>query len=138
MVINTVVLRTDLSGNPTFRELLRRVREVTLEASAHQDLPFEEVVKALQPKRNLSYNPLFQVMFSIHDAPMPQLELPGQTIELLEALGNGSAKFDLNIVVIPRPEQAAGWNPKTGSEGITMLWEYNSDLFDNSTIAQMA
>lgn len=136
MIINTIVLRTDLSGNPTFRELLKRVREVILDASMYQDLPLDQVVAALQPERSLTKNPLFQVMFSIHDAPLPYLELPNMSLHLLEAPSNGSAKFDLNIVVIPRAEQQ-GWHPGLGTEGITLVWEYNIDLFEASTITQM-
>ena len=137
MIINNVVLRTDLSGNPTFRELLGRVREMTLEAYTHQDLPFDKVVEALQPERDLSHNPLFQVMFSFHDAPLPNLELPGLTVNLLEGLSNGSAKFDLNIIVIPRAEQHDRARPGAGTDGITVIWEYNTDLFDETTIARM-
>ena len=76
MIINNLVLRTELSGNPTVRELLGRVRETTLEAYAHQDVPFDKVVEALQPERNLSHNPL-TVTFGFHDAPMPDIELGG-------------------------------------------------------------
>ena len=97
MVLNNVVLRTDVSGNPTFRQLLARVREVTLQSYAHQHLPFEKIVDALQPERSLSYNPLYQVMFSFHDSTMPSLtfsELTG----IIEYPHNGSAKFDLNVV----------------------------------------
>ena len=137
MVINTLVLRTDLSGDPPFREFLSRVREVTLEAYTHQDLPFDKVVEALQPERNLSHNPLFQVMFAFHDSPLPDLELPGLAIELTEGLSNGSAKFDLNITVIPRSEQRVGRSSGAGANGITMIWEYSTDLFDAATIKRM-
>jgi amino acid adenylation domain-containing protein len=137
MIINTVALRSDLSGNPTFRELLGRVREVTLEAYAHQDVPFDMVVDAVQPNRDLSYNPLFQVMLGFHDAPLPTLELPGLQIELMEGLSNGSAKFDMNITAIPHAEQHIGGRSGNGVEGITLIWEYNTDLFDALTIECM-
>jgi non-ribosomal peptide synthetase component F/acyl carrier protein len=127
MLVNNVVLRLDLSGDPSFRAVLGRVREVAVEAYAHEDTPFDQVVRALQPARDPSRNPLFQVMFSFHDAPFPDVELPGLTLELTEVVSNRSAKFDLNIIVIPRP--AGG--------GISMVWEYNSDLFDAATVARM-
>ncbi len=133
-LVNNLVLRTDLAGNPTFRELLDRVRQVNLAAYAHQDLPFDRVVEAIDPIRNLSYNPLFQVMFSFHDSAMPALSLPGLEIDLHEPIGNKSAKFDLDLLVIPRSEQRVQHGNHTGSQGITLVLEYNSDLFDAATI----
>ncbi|MEH2164063.1 MAG: amino acid adenylation domain-containing protein [Nostoc sp.] len=137
MIVNNLVLRTNLSGNPTFRELLDRVRQVTLEAYANEDLPFDKVVDVLKPIRNLSYNPLFQVMFSFHDSAMPDLSLPGLDISLHEPLSNKSAKFDLDFLVIPRFEQSVQNGSRTGAKGITLVLEYNSDLFDAATIQQM-
>ncbi|MEH2130688.1 MAG: amino acid adenylation domain-containing protein [Nostoc sp.] len=137
MIVNNLVLRTDLSGNPTFRELLGRVRQVTLEAYTNEDLPFDQVVEVLKPIRNLSYNPLFQVMFSFHDSPMPDLSLPGLDISLREPISNKSAKFDLDFLVIPRSEQTVQNGCKTGAKGITLVLEYNSDLFDAATIQGM-
>uniref|UniRef100_A0A2P1CZA1 AptA2 n=1 Tax=Nostoc sp. HIID-D1B TaxID=2027338 RepID=A0A2P1CZA1_9NOSO len=137
MIVNNLVLRTDLSGNPTFKELLGRVRQVTLEAYTNEDLPFDKVVEVLKPIRNLSHNPLFQVMFSFHDSPMPDLNLPGLDISLHEPISNKSAKFDLDLLVIPRSEQRVQNGSKTGAKGITLVLEYNSDLFDAATIQQM-
>ncbi|MEH1922365.1 amino acid adenylation domain-containing protein [Nostoc sp.] len=137
MIVNNLVLRTDLSGNPTFRELLGRVRQVTLEAYANEDLPFDQVVEVLKPIRNLSHNPLFQVMFSFHDSPMPDLSLPSLDISLHEPISNKSAKFDLDLLVIPRSEQRVQNGSKTGAKGITLVLEYNSDLFDAGTIQQI-
>ncbi|HZO76365.1 MAG TPA: amino acid adenylation domain-containing protein [Ktedonobacteraceae bacterium] len=137
MIINTLALRTDLSGNPTFQELLGRVREVTLEAYAHQDLPFGKVVEALQPERSLSYSPLYQTLFSFHDSPLPDLNLPELKVKITEGLSNNSAKFDINIVVIPRAEQLVGMQTATEDKAITLIWEYNTDLFVPATIQRM-
>ncbi|MDF5723732.1 MAG: amino acid adenylation domain-containing protein [Rhizonema sp. PD37] len=131
MIVNNLVLRTNLSGNPTFRELLGRVRSCTMEAFANEDLPFDKVVEVLKPVRNLSYNPLFQVMFSYHDTPLPNLSLPDLDISPNVALSNKSTKFDLDVVVIPNSQQYAR------DSGITVIWEYNTDLFDAATIQQM-
>jgi amino acid adenylation domain-containing protein len=137
MIVNMVVLRANLPGNPTARQLLQHVRDVALDAYAHQDLPFEQVVEVVAPPRTLRHNPIFQVAFSFHDSPLPELNVPGLTVEVNEALSNGSAKFDLNIVVIPRAEQRIGHLDRSGSDGITLVWEYNTDLFKPSTIERM-
>ncbi len=123
--INLLVLRTDLAGNPSFRELLKRVRQVALGAYTHQDLPFDRLVKALQPERNLSNTPsLFQVLFVLQNAPMPPLELPGLTLSLLE-IKNEIAKFDLALFLTET------------DQGIVGNWQYNADLFETSIITRM-
>ncbi|WP_375509763.1 condensation domain-containing protein [uncultured Nostoc sp.] len=123
--VNLLVLRTDLSGNPTFRELLKRVRQVALGAYAHQDLPFDQLVKALQPERNLSNSsPLFQVLFVLQNTPLPALELPGLTLSFLEA-ENKIARFDLALF-LTKTEQ-----------GILGRWQYNADIFDAIAITSL-
>jgi len=124
LFINTLILRTDLSGNPSFQELLKRVQEVTLNAYSHQDLPFEKLVEELQPERNLSQSPLFQVMFILQNSPMPSLELPGLIVSPL-AIDNGTAVFDLTLIVV----EAAGC--------LNVVFEYNADCFDADTITRM-
>ncbi|MEJ6479893.1 amino acid adenylation domain-containing protein [Nostoc punctiforme UO1] len=123
--INTLVLRTDLSGNPSFSELLSRVRQIALGAYSHQELPFEMLVEALQPERDLSHPPLFQVMFVLQNTPMSGVELAGLTISSLPPQST-IAKFDLTLSM---------HNSATGLVGI---WEYNTDLFDASTIERMS
>ncbi|OYE01267.1 condensation domain-containing protein, partial [Nostoc sp. 'Peltigera membranacea cyanobiont' 232] len=123
--VNTLVLRTNLAGNPSFEELLKRVREVALGAYAHQDLPFELLVEQLQPQRDLSYTPLFQVMFVLQNAPMSALELPGLTLTPLES-NSDSAKFDLTLQMTET------------EEGLVGSLEYNTDLFEEKTIHRMA
>jgi amino acid adenylation domain-containing protein len=121
--VNTLVLRTDLSGNPSFTELLGRVRKVALEAFEHQDLPFEKLVEGLQLERTLSYSPLFQVMFVMQGAPTAALELPGLSLHSLE-VDSGTAKYDLTLSVA-----------ETKPLGGTL--EYNTDLFDDATMARL-
>ena len=120
---NTLVLRSDLSGNPSFTELLRRVREVVLEAQAHGELPFESLVKELHPTRTLGQNPLFQVMLSL-DAPQPVL--PGGWRLAQGEVETRTAKFDLTLYIGERPE------------GLSSRFEYSTDLFEEATIARLA
>ncbi|HEU5228614.1 MAG TPA: amino acid adenylation domain-containing protein, partial [Ktedonobacteraceae bacterium] len=121
--INTLVLRTGLSGNPTVQELLRRVREVTLAADAHQHLPFDMLVRELQLERTPGQSPLFQVFLTL-DPPLPELA-PGYDSRQLD-LATGASKFDLSLELADC------------STGIIGHLEYNSDLFDASTIVRMA
>ncbi|HIP96962.1 MAG TPA: non-ribosomal peptide synthetase, partial [Anaerolineae bacterium] len=100
--VNTLVMRTNLSGEPSFREVLKRVREVALGAYTHQDLPFEMLVEALQPERDLSHAPLFQAAFALQNTPMETLELPGLTLSPLD-VDSGTAKFDLTLVMAEGP-----------------------------------
>ncbi|MCP4549380.1 MAG: amino acid adenylation domain-containing protein [bacterium] len=124
LFVNMLVLQTDLSGNPTFWELLGQVREVALGAYAHQDLPFEVLVDALQPERDLSRSPLFQVMFVLQNAPVEALELPNLTVSRLEA-DSKTAKFDLTLTMAET------------AQGLRGALEYNTDLFDAGTIDRL-
>ncbi len=133
MVINTLALRTRVSGELSFRECLQRVKETCLEAYEHEDTPFDRIVEAVQPERSLSFTPIFQVMFSFMDTPTENLELPGLEL-ILEESHNRSSKFDLNIVVVPPAEQSI----EEGGGEILIEWEYNSDLFDEDTIDDMS
>jgi amino acid adenylation domain-containing protein len=137
MLINNLVLRTDFSGDPTFQQLLQRVRDLTLDAFANQDIPFDKVVEVLRPKRDPSYNPLFQVMLSFHDATAPEMTLPGLDVNLKVAISNGSSKFDMNLTVVPHLKKLRG-SSLMGDPGVTVIWEYNTDLFDEATIQRMA
>src|SRR3990172_7800992 len=123
--VNTLVLRTDLSSSPTFAELVGRVRETALGAYAHQDLPFERLVEELQPPRDLSHTPLFQVMFALQNAPLAKLELPGLALTPLPT-DSATAKFDLTLQMTE------------GGEGLACEIEYNIDLFARSTIDRLA
>jgi amino acid adenylation domain-containing protein len=122
--VNTLVLRTSLSGNPRFRELLGRVRDVTLQGYTHQDLPFEKLVEELQPDRDMSRNPLFQIMFVLQNAPMPTLKAPELTMNVIE-IDRGTSQFDLTLSL------------ENTEQGIKGLFEYNTDLLDAESIARM-
>ncbi|RKI73405.1 amino acid adenylation domain-containing protein, partial [Corallococcus sp. AB049A] len=122
---NTVVLRTRVRDTLRFRELLEAVRTTTLGAYEHQDLPFEKLVEVLQPERDLSRTPLFQVTFALQNAPMPELSLPGLTLRLLEAHADVTL-FDLQFALMRTPG---------GFDGALV---FNEDLFEPSTVAGMA
>ncbi|MES1023040.1 amino acid adenylation domain-containing protein [Gloeocapsa sp. BRSZ] len=137
-LVNSLVLRTDLAGDPTFRVLLERVRDVTLAAYAHQDLPFEKLVEELQPVRSLSQNPLFQVVFALQNAPMEQLELPGLTLSSVD-FEIETTRFDLELYVWKcagnfRSLWGKGWQQSDGLRGVII---YNTDLFDAEAIASL-
>ena len=136
--VNSLVLRTDLSSNPTFRELLGRVKEVTLGAYAHQDVPFEKLVEELHPERRLSHHPLFQVVFGFQNAPMESLDLPGLVLSSLDTEIK-TTRFDLEFHLW---ESSEGFRSIYGehwehSEGIRGVVVYSSDLFDEATISRM-
>jgi non-ribosomal peptide synthetase component F len=119
--MNTLALRVDASGNPTFAELLQRVRKTALDAYAHQDLPFEKLVAELQPTRNLGYSPVFQVMFILQNTPPPTTQADSITFAQQDIDG-GSSKLDLTLNLEETTDGCAGWV------------EYSTDLFDRSTI----
>ena len=124
--VNTLVMRCDVSGEPSFLTVLRRVRDFTIEALAHQDLPFEDVVAAVAPDRDTSSNPLFQVMFSLENDPNTVLHLPGLALAPVE-VETGVAKFDLSLNMT-----------ETADGLIAGTFEFATDLFDAATIAAMA
>ncbi|AFY44045.1 non-ribosomal peptide synthetase [Nostoc sp. PCC 7107] len=124
LFINILVLRTDLSGDLSFQELLTRVKTTALEAYVHQDLPFEKLVEELQPNRDLSYNPLFQVMFVLQNLPTPNLNLSDVSVSYEEG-HNTASKFDLTLFM------------EDSESGLVATCEYNTDLFNADTVTRM-
>ncbi|NNB93287.1 amino acid adenylation domain-containing protein [Corallococcus exiguus] len=124
LFVNMLALRSDLSGKPTFKELLNRVHESTLDAYAHQDIPFERLVDALKPERHLSHSPIFQVMFVLQNAPMPTLEAPGLVMEA-KPVDTGTTKYDLSLLLVDLPQ------------GLRVIAEYSTDLFERSTAERL-
>ena len=123
--INILVLRSDLSGNPTFREFLARVRETCRNAYRHQDLSFSHVVEAVKPQRDLSTTPLFQVMFNLENLPESQIEIPGLRVEEFE-FEHPAADYELTLEVVPENGR------------LKCLFTFNTDIFDQRTIGLMA
>jgi amino acid adenylation domain-containing protein/non-ribosomal peptide synthase protein (TIGR01720 family) len=125
LFVNMLVLRSDLSSDPSFVELLSQLRETALGAYAHQDLPFEKLVEELQPERDLSHMPLFQVAFVLQNAPLPSLELPGLTLSSLE-VDRGATQFDLILSAV-----------EGDNEQLIASLIYNKDIFEDDTITRM-
>ncbi|HEY0796099.1 MAG TPA: amino acid adenylation domain-containing protein [Acidisarcina sp.] len=122
--INTLPLRGDLSGDPTFRELLGRIRQVVLDGFAQQEIPFERLVEELRPERSLSYNPIFQVLFTLQDAPRNDFEIPGLKVDR-SSVHQATSIFDLS------------WFLFIDAQGVLLRVEYETDLFDETTISRM-
>ncbi|HKE58468.1 MAG TPA: condensation domain-containing protein, partial [Pyrinomonadaceae bacterium] len=122
--LNTLVLRTDVSGDPSFKDLVKRVKEVTLEAYANQDVPFEKLVEDLQPVRDLSRSPFFQVMFILLNHPALKLELPDLTLLPIKR-ETEKVKYDVTLMVVE------------GEKGLRVEFEYNTELFERSTIERL-
>ncbi|WP_306414793.1 condensation domain-containing protein, partial [Streptomyces sp. KL115B] len=125
--VNTLVLRTDTTNNPTFTQLINRIRETNLTAYAHQDVPFEYLVEILNPTRTLNHHPLFQIMLALQNAPEGAFQLPGLTIDIAPGR-TGTAKFDLFFSLVEKR------GPHGEPEGITGAIEYSSDLYDETTV----
>lgn len=123
--VNTLVLRSDLSGNPAFKELLARNKSMLLEAYAHQQMPFEQLVEVLQPERSMSYSPLFQVLFALQNNEVQPLELPNLELKGLD-IEVATTKFDLSLNVFET------------EEGLLCHWEYATSLFSSATIERFA
>jgi non-ribosomal peptide synthetase component F len=120
-LLNHLVLRTDLSGEPTFRDVVRRVRETALSAYAHQELPFEKLVEAVRPERSENHTPIFQVLFVVQPVVRAALELRGLEQVSFE-LDCPTSKFDLSLFLV------------AGDEAISGDWVYRTELFDAATI----
>lgn len=138
MLVNTVALRADLRGDPSFREVLQRARTMTFGALEHQDVPFDRVVAALRPPRVRGRQPLCEVAFAFHDSPSRAARIPGLEVEVTTGITNGSAKFDLSVIAIPPAEQTIGQHGQEGTRAIEFIWEYDRDLFDAATITLAA
>lgn len=124
--MNLLVLRSDLSQKPSFRELIRQSKEMLEKAYEFQQMPFEKLVQELGVKRNLSHNPLFQVLFALHNNEQEALSLGGLTMESVHFKSTNSAKYDLTLNITER------------ATGLELSWEYNTDLFEEQTIIGMA
>jgi amino acid adenylation domain-containing protein/non-ribosomal peptide synthase protein (TIGR01720 family) len=122
--VNTLVFRTDLSGNPSFQELLGRVRQTSLDAYAHQSVPFEKIVDELAPERSLRHTPLFQVMFVLQNMPVQADDITDLELSTFP-LVQDTAKYDITLTMMDTPE------------GLQGAWEYNADLFHETTVDQM-
>ncbi|GAA3866337.1 non-ribosomal peptide synthetase [Streptomyces sedi] len=129
--VNTLVLRVDVSGDPSFREVVGRVREVDLAAYGHQEVPFERLVEEVAPVRSLARHPLFQVMLALNNTERPRLDLPGLHAEW-EGVDTGAAKFDLSLSLTERPSASGG------AGGLKGTLEFSRDLFDTENAQDIA
>ncbi|HWK05312.1 MAG TPA: amino acid adenylation domain-containing protein, partial [Puia sp.] len=135
MVVNTLVLRTCFDKNDTLLEILDKVRTTCLESYIYEDAPFGKVVERVNPERRLGITPLFQYMFTFLDAPFEVADIAGLDVEIIEK-HNESSKFDINVIVVT-PFEGDKENGINGYRGISVEWEYNSDIFSSDSMDRM-
>ena len=137
MLVNSVLLRVDWGRDTSFADAAQQAYRVVLGAHAHQEAPFDDVVRALGITPDLSRNPVTQVFFSFHDSPVPEFDWPDASGRLTE-LGNATAKFDLNIIVFPQAEQRRRAEIDETRDELSMLWEFNTELFEPGFVRRLA
>ncbi|MER7757534.1 amino acid adenylation domain-containing protein [Kitasatospora sp. NPDC097643] len=136
MFVNTVPLRLRLDPAAPGTEAVDEVTDVLLRALPHQDLPVQELTRRLGLHTTGADNPLFNVMFSAHDAALPDVQAPGLEVSLYEGFNTGTTRFDLDLVLLPDDRRVVG--EKHGAAGMTLVWDYDADLFDEAAAALLA
>jgi len=129
MFVNMIPIRADVSGNPSYRELLDRTTATLSASYEHEELPFEWLVRAVRPERTTGHNPLFQTAFSAHNSDLPNLRRSGFELSMFEAYSNRTSKFDFDVVMLPRGQAHA--------DSVTLLWNFATDLFETATIERL-
>jgi amino acid adenylation domain-containing protein len=137
MIVNTLVLRTRVCGQMSFTDLLDQVQQTIVDTLAWPDTPVDAVIDAIDPARDASRTPLFQVIFTFHDSAVPDLDFGGLTGAVTER-ENGAAMCDLTVMVVPRAAQRLGREPRPEDDDLSLVWEYSTDLFDEPTMTRMA
>lgn len=127
MFVNTIPLPLTVDGAVPAQDAMDEVTDTLIRALPHQDVPVQELTRALGMHTSGADNPLFSVMFSAHDAPLPEIDVPGLDITLFEGFNTGTTRFDLDVVLLP--DDRRGVTPRHGSPGMTLVWDYDADLF---------
>ncbi|MFE9845083.1 non-ribosomal peptide synthetase [Streptomyces goshikiensis] len=136
MFVNTIPLPLALDGAVPAQDTMDEVTDTLIRALPHQDVPVQELTRALGTHTSGTGNPLFSVMFSAHDAPLPEIDVPGLDITLFEGFNTGTTRFDLDVVLLP--DDRRGVTPRHGSPGMTLVWDYDADLFGEDVARLLA
>ncbi|MEU3462655.1 amino acid adenylation domain-containing protein [Streptomyces sp. NPDC006733] len=131
MFVNTIPLRLRLDPAAPAEDTMDEVTDTLFRALPHQEVPVQELTRALGLHTSGADNPLFSVMFSAHDAPLPEIDVPGLDITLFEGFNTGTTRFDLDVVLLP--DDRRGVSPRQGARGMTLVWDYDADLFGEDT-----
>ncbi|MEV6956267.1 amino acid adenylation domain-containing protein [Streptomyces sp. NPDC051183] len=136
MFVNTIPLPLALDGSVPAQDTMDEVTDTLIRALPHQDVPVQELTRALGMHTSGAGNPLFPVMFSAHDAPLPEIDVPGLDITLFEGFNTGTTRFDLDVVLLP--DDRRGVTPRQGLPGMTLVWDYDADLFGEDVARLLA